>query len=149
MLNIKPIKLYRKQKYSSCSLIAAINAKIYLGGDDVDDSVFESLVDLTKCRYGGAIFVEKSYPILGVSFKDGPLETLELEWVRENLPVQIGHCDPKFGFHSALVVATKGKYVTLVNSSYTNTLWENIEFYPHTYNRILRSFKLLGVLNDW
>ena len=35
--------IYRKQKYSSCQLIAAINALIFLGKPDISDELFEEL----------------------------------------------------------------------------------------------------------
>jgi len=77
---------YRKQsKYSSCQLIAAINALIFLGKPDISDELFEELVDLTKCRHGGAICIEKAYPILGLTHEDNP--HLDPLWVLENLPV--------------------------------------------------------------
>lgn len=53
---------YRKQKkYSSCQLITAINARIFLGKNDISDELFEELVDLVKCRHGGAIEIKKAY----------------------------------------------------------------------------------------
>ena len=77
---------YRKQsKYSSCQLIAAINALIFLGKPDISDELFEELVDLTKCRHGGAICIEKAYPVLGLTHEDNP--HLDPLWVLENLPV--------------------------------------------------------------
>lgn len=132
---------YRKQKYAACKLISAINARIYLGGHDVTNEEFELLVDLAKCRYGAALNVEECYPKLELVHKDGPLDTMPLQWVRENLPVEIGYADPKLGFHSALITEVIEDKVVLINASWSEFQWSEIYFYPHWYNRTLRSFK--------
>ena len=133
--------IYRSQKYSACKLITAINARIYLGGNDVTDEEFETLVDLAKCRYGAALNVEACYPKLGLVHKDGPLDTMPLQWVKDNLPVEIGYSDPKFGFHSALIIDVIDEDVVLVNANWPQVRWSEIYFYPHKYNRTLRAFK--------
>ena len=92
--------MFRKQKYAACQLITAINARIYLGGKDVSDEQFETLVDLVKCRYGGAIEIKKSYPILGLEYEDG---LCRLPWIEANLPIDLTVHSPRFGFHSVLV----------------------------------------------
>lgn len=132
---------YRKQKYAACKLISAINARIYLGRDDVTEDEFERLVDIAKCRYGAAINIFECYPILGLSYTDGPLKDMPLEWVKNHLPVEIGYNDPKFGFHSALIVGVEDDEVLAINASWDKMKWYDIYFYPHEYNRTLRSFK--------
>jgi hypothetical protein len=132
---------YRGQKYAACKLITAINARIYLGGVDVTNEEFEMLVDLAKCRYGAALNVEACYPKLGLVYEDGPLDTMPLQWVREKLPVEIGYSDPKFGFHSALITDVIENEVVLINANWTQVRWSEIYFFPHEYNRTLRTFK--------
>jgi len=136
--------MFRKQtKYSSCQLISAINARIWLGGEDVSEEEYEYLVDLVKCRNGAAFKSEigKAHQYLGLKTEDGPIDTLDLEWVRTHLPVEIGYPDPQKGFHSALVVEVTGDEVILENASWPQKKWVDIEFYPHLYNRKLRSFR--------
>jgi hypothetical protein len=134
--------MFRKQtKYSSCQLISAINARIWLGGEDVSEEEYEYLVDLVKCRYGAAIEINKAHQYLGLKTEDGPVDTLDLEWVKTHLPVEIGYPDPQKGFHSALVVEVPGDEVVLLNASWPQKKWADIEFYPHLYNRKLRSFR--------
>lgn len=91
---------YRKQKYSACQLIAAINARIFFGGGDISESLFESLVDIVRCRYGGALQVRKAYNILGLEIEDGPIR---VTWIERNLPVELTIHSPHYGFHSVLV----------------------------------------------
>lgn len=134
--------LYRKQSYSCCQLIAAINARIFLGGDDVDEEKYEKLVSLAKCRHGAALNMKEVWPLLGLEVVNGPVDTLDLDWVRNNLPVEIGYHDPEKGFHSALVIEVKGHDVLLVNASWPQKAWREIYFFPHLYNRTLRSFRL-------
>jgi len=133
---------YRKQKYSACQLISAINARIYLGENDVADDEFERLVDIAKCRYGSAINIIECHPILGLYSINGPLKNMPLEWVKNHLPVEIGYSDPKFGFHSALIIGAEGDEVLGINASWDKIKWADIYFYPHDYNRTLRSFEL-------
>lgn len=103
---------FRSQRYCACELIAAINARIFLGGRDIAEEYFERLVDETCGRVGACIGVEKAYPELGLSFKCGPTS---LRWIKRNLPVEIGIFDPKYGFHAVLIVAVRGRQVKLVN----------------------------------
>lgn len=131
---------FRKQKYAACQLISAINARIYLGGNDVTDDEFEKLVDIAKCRYGSALNILECYPILGLSYKDGPKKDMPLEWVKSNLPVEIAYNDSKFGFHSALIVNVEDEDISAINASWDRIKWSDIYFYPYDYNRKLRSF---------
>lgn len=132
--------MFRKQKYSCCQLIAAINARIILGGPDVTDDEYEELADLVFCRNGAAIHIEQAWKRLGLIVENGPVDTMDLEWVKTHLPVEISYPDPKLGFHAALVIAVEGDEVVLVNSFWERKKWAEIEFYPHNYNRKMRSF---------
>ena len=133
---------YRKQgNYASCQLVAAINAKIFLGGTDIDKREFEELVDLTGCRHGSCIHVEKSYPILGIEYIDMDKRLNKLKWIGNNLPVEIAYRDKKKGFHSALVVKVDNDILHLVNSSQKSIKWNSIKFMHHIYNQKFRSFK--------
>ncbi|MEE9569715.1 MAG: hypothetical protein V3W37_10035 [Candidatus Binatia bacterium] len=90
----------RPQKYFSCQLIAAINARIVLGMPDVSNAQFETLVDLVKCRYGAAIHIEKAYPKLNLKVIKGPIR---LDWIKSHLPVALPIWDRSYGYHSILL----------------------------------------------
>lgn len=148
---------YREQKYSSCQLITAINARIWLGGGDIDDNLFEYLVDLTKCRYGGAISIEEAYPILNLAYEDGPPNNVS--WIQRHLPVDLLIRDPILGLHSVLVekVSFEGKITQPIfhlvnykgNPKETLTWMELNKIIPIYANlRRCRSFSYLGTCND-
>jgi hypothetical protein len=133
---------WRRQKYWACSLIAAINARIYLGGKDVSDRQFERLVDFT-CGRVGACFqstMPRVYKRLGLRVKKG---TKSISWIANHLPVEIAYFDKKYGFHASLVVGVKGKSLQLVNAWKTKVQWRHIHFAPkHLW--CFRSFSLIA-----
>ncbi len=133
---------YRKQKYPSCQLISAINARIFLGLPDITNKLFEELVDLVLCRYGGAINIKKSYPFLGIKDKVG---RYNYKWISKNLPIEIGYYDKKLGFHSSLIVSAKKKIFTLINSPIRrisfNELRKRLPLARH--NWVIKGFKKL------
>jgi len=138
---------FRKQKYFACQLIAAINARIFLGGEDVSDEVFEELVDLTCGRVGACINVEKAYPILGIEYTDGPVD---IEWITNNVPVQLTVLDPKNGRHAILITKVDhggleyGSIFDIVNGAEKQL--ESLELSKRLpswdNNRLCRTFKL-------
>ena len=132
---------YRKQKYSSCQLISAINARIFLGLSDITDKLFEKLVDLTLCRHGGAINIKKSYPILGIKYEPGDYD---YQWISKNLPVEIGYYDKKLGFHSSLIVSAKKKIFTLIDSPIRRISFAELrKRLPERHNWVIKGFKKL------
>jgi len=130
---------YREQKYCCCQLIAAINARIFLGGGDVTDEEFEAFVDLVFCRYGSALRIKEVYPLLGLSYEDN---RPDLIWIKDHLPVELKIYDPVWGFHSILVVGVCDDGLNLVNAWTSKALWEEFEFPPEHLLRC-RSFNLL------
>lgn len=134
--------MYRKQKkYPSCQLIAAINARIFLGMGDISDDLYETLVDLAKCRSGAAITVDKTYSILGLEHEDGEIT---LDWVKSHLPVQISLFTKHQGFHAILIVDVKKDVLQVVNLKYTKRIkWSTLEkMFPPEHVRTCRSFKI-------
>ena len=116
---------YRKQKYPSCQLIAAINARIFLGLGDIDDEEFERLVDLTLCRHGAAIQVHKAYLALGLDYEYGQCL---FGWVRTHLPVEIAVRTPHEGLHAILIVGVKKAVLEVVNLKYTRRVkWQTLK----------------------
>ena len=134
---------YRKQKYSCCQLIAAINARIFLGGGNINDNKFEKLVELTGCKSGACIRIKEIYPNLKLDYIDMDKRLNKLKWIKNNLPVEISYFDEKRGFHSALIVKVKDDILHLVNSSKKTRKWKSIKFPKYTYNQRFRSFTLI------
>jgi hypothetical protein len=136
---------YRKQsKYPSCQLIAAINARIFLGKNDISDELFEELVDLVKCRHGGAICIKEAYPILGLTYEDNP--KFDPLWIMENLPVNLTIHDPEMGFHSILV--DKVKYECKFKDSLTCPRYRVIN-YTGAMSTWLAHLELTELLPIW
>lgn len=136
---------FRKQeKYPSCQLIAAINARIFLGGDDVTEGMFEELVDLARCRHGSALDIDACYSKLGLEVVDWTNGIPGLDWVKTNLPVSVAYHDPNKGFHCALIIDVIDDEVVLENSTYSKIKWSDLslDFNPHQYNRKFRSYKM-------
>jgi len=121
---IKPTWEYRLQQYAACQLVAAINARIYLGGGDVSDDEFERLVDVTLCRYGAALRMEKAVPELGLTALHGELS---LEWIAAHLPVAVStHEIEHHGFHQILVVQVDGDMLGVVNFYKPRLTWHEL-----------------------
>lgn len=140
---MKKVPTYRTQKYCCCRLIAAINARIFLGGGDIEEELFEELADLVCCRVGAAIQVHRAYPKLGLLYEDGPLE---LDWIKEHLPVELCYYDSRFGFHAVLVTEVLSDYtLMIVNGSRDTIFWHSfLKFRPPKTNKhfqTCRSFK--------
>ena len=138
---------FRKQKYFACQLIAAINARIFLGGDDIPEALFEELVDLTCGRVGACIGVEKAYPVLGLEYTDGPVDC---GWIEQHTPIELTVNDPKHGNHAILITSTNceglqyGYVFDIVNGSERQLEGSELaERLPHwDNNRRCRSFSL-------
>ena len=135
---------FRSQRYCACQLIAAINARIFLGGKDIAEEDFERLVDETCGRIGSCIGVEKAYSELGLSFKCGPTS---LRWIKRHLPVEIGIRDPKYGFHAVLITAVRGRQVRLINGWKRWVSWKTIRglLPKYDYQRTCKSYAHIHV----
>jgi hypothetical protein len=129
---------FRNQKYGCCQLITAINARIFLGKGDITEKKFESLVDLAKCRYGGALNINDCYKELG-------LVTKEIEWsiqsIASNLPVGVGYYDDQLGLHSALIYDVEGSLFSMANSSKCKQEFSEIKI-PPPHLALFLSFSL-------
>ena len=143
--------MYRKQQERtfSCQLIAAINARIFLGGSDVSEKEFEELVRVVNCGDGGALYPERSYPDLGLKYEDG---SVSLDWITKHLPVSIS-VDARYNqlpdwnqtLHEALVIEVVGDCLRVLNLDYgdedTMVAWRDLEErFPSGYLRACRSF---------
>ena len=92
-----------KQKYSECQLVCALNALIFFGKKvcNVGSKEYEELVDLVCARYGSAIQIRRAYKKLGLKYREGKLD---LEWIKNNLPVAIIIRSKKVGWHQVLII---------------------------------------------
>jgi len=122
-------RMYWNQKdipYACCQLLTAINARIFLGADvdflpsqidkDPNAQIFESFVDLTKCRYGSCISVYKAWYHLRLHVREGPQS---LDWIaaqlHKGMPVGLSCFVPDFGYHSVLCIDIQSDRLRLVN----------------------------------
>ncbi len=96
-----------------CELVAVANAYRYFTGKQVDDGLYEKLVDETRCRHGSVIKIEPAYQALGIkegrwwsSWKTFYTECYETknQVLIENLPLAIIVRHPKYGSHFILAV---------------------------------------------
>lgn len=127
----------KNRGYSCCALLAAINARAFLDQKHphvrIDSEEFEELAELVSCTIGAAIFVERAYPRLGLQHEEG---VNVLSWfrhqLRSNYPVGINATHAQRGAHTGLVVAVKGKKLTIVNwdkgKVFTRVDWDDICF---------------------
>ena len=114
------MKYIDKQKYACCQLIAAFNALIFFREEapDLDSEAFEILADIAKCKHGGALNIEEIHKILGLIHENG---WWSLEWITNNLPVEMSVWHDKVGYHSILIVAVKGDKLRIAN--FTKKKW--------------------------
>jgi len=116
---------FRKQKYSACSLIAAINSRIVLGGDDVSENTFEMLVDAAGGRYGGAIRINHIATFLGLIRL--PIK-FDYKTVKRNLPVALSVHDKKWGLHSILLYGYEDRRFLVHNCShFKKATWKDLD----------------------
>lgn len=101
-------------------------------------------MDLSKARFEAALNVEEAYPFLGMDYIDH--FSLDLEWIKNNLPVELAICSPTLGFHSILVVGATKNCLRVINHTGRRFLkWsEVLEQKPPEHVMRVRSFKLRG-----
>lgn len=127
-----------KQKYSECSLVAALNASYCLGESFIspNSKEYERLVDLTGARFGSCINVEKAYDYLRLKYIDVKPEWNSIYFAMDkNLPISISVNTDKHGLHSIVIVKMrsnnkKGWYDLKVPNlnSYTNKkMWIHLK----------------------
>lgn len=97
---------WRKNKYSCCQLVSAINAGIFLGLEDISDELFEELAEEVLCVNGSALKIESAFPKIGLVGTIHSNMIPPFAWFKDNLPVSVTYNDPEYGCHSALVIGT-------------------------------------------
>ena len=105
--------LQTKEKgYSACYIISILNACIYYGHPyltSLDDPRWEDMVDRYKCRYGACLNRKLVRDDIGIKGK-----RIDRDEIPKNIPAQITSFT-KVGFHSSLVIGTRGDDWTIVN----------------------------------
>jgi hypothetical protein len=123
--------------YPSCQLLTALNARSFLTGRTEimpNSKEFETLVDLTCCRYGSALRINKAYYYLRLVAQNGPNDN---RWIyhriQENRPVELSIWAPDFGYHSVLVIdITKNGSAIVINFKKRERIslvnWQDLDF---------------------
>lgn len=120
------------QKYWDCQLITSINAYRYLTGKRIDQNTeeYERLVDLTKCRYGGALEIEKADEYFNLKTFYVPATLAEIKFY-----LDIGHplgmsLFSQCGYHEVLIVGYTNKKIQVLNLPETdkcgNITWKKL-----------------------
>jgi hypothetical protein len=114
---------YRQQtRYPCCALVAAINARIHLGGPDVSDDEFERLVDLAACRHGAAIHISDAWTALGIAPRYLPMphdafpHEAVAAAVRSGHPVSVSIWHEAYGLHCVVCVHCDETGWTVLNT---------------------------------
>lgn len=92
----------KKQKYSECQLVTALNAWSYLTGRMLrqDSKRYEALVDLCGARHGAAISIDKIHRRLGIEpYNEGVSVHFGCR-----LPAEMSVWHKAYGYHSVLAV---------------------------------------------
>ena len=107
-------KYYNRQKYYDCQFITLINACIYWDRPFITpySRQYNKLMKGSGCRYGACIDLSKAYDLLRIKFVYGDIN---LNWVRNHLPVQFEVFTPHRGYHSILCIGVKGNKLQVTN----------------------------------
>jgi hypothetical protein len=137
--------IFRQNKYSCCQLVAAINARIYLGLGDISDELFEEMAEIACCKNGSAIQIEKIYQLLNLKAEKYTNGIPSFGWIRHHLPVAVAYHDPQFGYHSALIISVFDTFIRMVNSYKEWMPWvEFLQKLPkHSHQLKFESFTLI------
>jgi hypothetical protein len=126
-------------EYACCALLSAVNARRFLDGTpcvELGTEAFEALVDLTGCRHGSCISVEKAHRLFGVSCQLGPHDPEWIMWrLSEGRPVELTVFSPDWGLHSVLCVGATHEDAYLVNwargRAISEVPWSRLETPPY------------------
>lgn len=115
------------QKYSDCQLVSAINAAKQVHGDfELPDFIYEQLVDISKCRYGGALRINEAIKFIGLrARKFHNISLKNIKKIKEKHPVSLGIFTKEHGLHSVFIEKIEGSKLKVWN-------WKNhdwVDFY--------------------
>ena len=99
----------KNQTAGDCQLVTAVNAYYFLTGKQwckAKSDEYERLVDLTACRHGSAIHIEKAWNELGIEivWEGNIWFNVEEILKKRRLPVEWNIWAWGYGFHSTLIV---------------------------------------------
>lgn len=122
-------KYYNTQEYYDCQFITLINACIYWDKPYIKpySRQYNKLMRDSGCRYGACINLSEAYDLLRIKFV---YEDINLNWVRNHLPVQFEVFTKHRGYHSILCVGVKGNKLQVTNYTWgrLQTLtWQKIK----------------------
>jgi hypothetical protein len=132
-------------RYPSCRLLTAVNARRFLDGQTVCEPgtpEWEVLVDIAGCRHGSALRsrMPKIWRILKLHTLLGPHAR---DWitdrVAEGRPVDVSTFTPDFGHHSVLVIGVDPNLGPLVvnwekERRISRVPWDEIGIPPYARN---------------
>ena len=95
--------VHRNRTEGDCQLVTAVNAYHHLTGRKVSRKRYEGFIDLSRCRYGSCISIEKVWKRLGLAARHYRWMSLDEE-KRVRLPVEVSVWHRRCGLHSALIV---------------------------------------------
>lgn len=102
---------HNKRGYGDCQLITALNACYYITGKQYcaqDSEEYEKLVNITGCRHGAAINIERAHKRLGIEViwsGNSIFDLMEILNVKRiPLPLEWNVWSWGYGFHSTLIV---------------------------------------------
>jgi hypothetical protein len=140
-----------------CQLVTALNAYYYLTGEQwckQDSAEYERFIDLSGCRAGSAINIDRVYQELGIEIIWSGINLLDLMvGTKIILPVEWSTWSWEYGFHSTLIVNQKGYNIRVTNFSKIAPNGWMPERSAHLYEnfsmeRDHRLFRLFGIKGD-
>jgi len=137
---VNTMKWMAQNQYASCQLVAATNAALYYKLIQKPTKVeWERLVDLTLCRYGSCLAVEKAHKEFGLLAVDIPqnLDSIRRQVVKKR-PVEVGVWLERVGFHAVLVVGygRLGYRVLNYHKHQASPLWVPAQSFADAFNHI-------------
>lgn len=147
-----------KEGYSDCQLVTALNAHYHLYGEQYCTQCskeYDDLVELTGCRAGGAINIERAHKLLGIEVIWSGNSLLDLP-AEMPLPMEWNVWDWGYGFHSTLIIEhdPRSDCVRVTNfrnvtDSYGWMFRSDMKKYENfSTQRGHRLFRLFGITGD-
>ena len=122
-------RYYNTQQYYDCQFITLINACIYWDKPFINpySRQYNKIMKGSGCRYGSCIDLSEAYDLMRIKFVCGDIN---LNWVRNNLPVQFEVFTKHRGYHSILCIDVSGNKLQVTNYAHEKlqTLtWQKIK----------------------
>ena len=110
---------------ADCQIVATLNVSIYLYGKQLikpNSKEYEDILELTGCRCGSAIAIEKAFPILKIKEKNRYKTFWDIDF--RDLPLEIKVWRLGYGYHSicAVIYIESCKATQVLNFKYETTV---------------------------